>query len=169
MYRSRTYWTVLFSGATWEEFRSAKSPAAGFRENRWAAAQKIRPGDVLIFYLTGISRWIGTGEVSGKPYQSDDSAFSSGVFPCRVPVDVRYSFDPDLGLPVVEMLEDLDLFSGLKSANSWSWRFCSSPRSVTDHDGAAVVDALEHQARIRRVRPFNPKKLNRRRSYSLRA
>jgi len=41
---------------------------SGFRESRWATVQKIKPGDYLLCYLTGISRFIGALEVVSPPF-----------------------------------------------------------------------------------------------------
>jgi hypothetical protein len=43
----------------WNEFVAAGANVTGFRERRWKTVQKIKPGDILLCYLTGIGRWIG--------------------------------------------------------------------------------------------------------------
>jgi hypothetical protein len=55
----RSYWLDLFTGTTWDEFKAAGAKVSGFREYRWSTVQKIKLGDYLICYLTGISRFIG--------------------------------------------------------------------------------------------------------------
>jgi hypothetical protein len=52
----------LFTGTTWEEFLAAGGEVSGFRERRWKTVQQMKPGDYLLCYLTGISRWIGVLE-----------------------------------------------------------------------------------------------------------
>ena len=60
---ARSYWLDLFTGTTWEEFLAAGGEVSGFRERRWKTVQQMKPGDYLLCYLTGISRWIGVLEV----------------------------------------------------------------------------------------------------------
>ena len=55
----RNYWLDLFSGTTWREFLDAGAKVSGFREGRWKTLQQMKPGDYLLCYLTGVSRWIG--------------------------------------------------------------------------------------------------------------
>jgi predicted RNA-binding protein len=60
---ARKYWLDLFTGETWEEFLNNSAKVSGFRERRKKIAQTIDPGDYLICYMTGISRFIGVLEV----------------------------------------------------------------------------------------------------------
>jgi hypothetical protein len=65
----RSYWLDLFTGSTWQEFLDAGGGVSGFRERRWRTVQQIKPGDYLLCYLTGISRWIGLLEVTSAPFE----------------------------------------------------------------------------------------------------
>jgi hypothetical protein len=60
--QSRDYWLDLFTGTTWQEFLDAGAGVSGFRERRWKTVQRIKPGDYLLCYLTGVSRFIGVLE-----------------------------------------------------------------------------------------------------------
>jgi len=59
--RTPKYWLDLFTGTTWKEFREAGASVSGFRASRWKTVQKIQPGDMLLCYLTGVSRADRTG------------------------------------------------------------------------------------------------------------
>ena len=65
---ARNYWLDLFTGTTWQEFLDAGASVSGFRERRWTTVQRIKPGDYLLCYLTGVSRFIGVLEVTSDPY-----------------------------------------------------------------------------------------------------
>ena len=62
-----TYWLDLFTGKTWKEFLNAGATVSGFRESRWATVKRIKSGDYLLCYLTGVSRFIGVLEVTSEP------------------------------------------------------------------------------------------------------
>lgn len=64
---ARNYWLDLFSLETWREFRDHGSNVAGFREGSWSFVRRMSPGDYLLCYLTGASKWIGALEVVGDP------------------------------------------------------------------------------------------------------
>ena len=82
----RNYWLDLFTGATWNEFKSAGAKVSGFRESRWNTVQKIKPGDYLLCYLTGVSRFIGILEVNDAPYRDRTPIWKDEDFPCRLKV-----------------------------------------------------------------------------------
>ena len=63
------YWLDLFTGVTWKEFLGAGGDVSGFRESRWSAVQKIKPGDYLLCYLTGVSRFIAVLEAASRALQ----------------------------------------------------------------------------------------------------
>lgn len=67
---SRTYWLDLFTWTTWKEFLDAGGMVSGFRESRWKTVQKMKPGDYLLSYLTGISRFIGILEVTSPAFRA---------------------------------------------------------------------------------------------------
>src|SRR5260221_13417458 len=112
------YWLTLFKSETWAEFLSQEHPVAGFTERRRATVETIKEGDLLLCYLTGESRWVGVAEVTGKPFFDDQTRlWDSGLFPARVPVDVRTSLAPENGVPILDMRDRLDLFQNLSNPN----------------------------------------------------
>lgn len=103
---ARNYWLDLFTGKTWEEFLAAGGTVSGFRETRCPTVFRMKPGDYLLCYMTGISRWIGIFEVVGDPFKSTDSIWKDEVFPCRVPVRVVSALKPETSVPVLDMATD---------------------------------------------------------------
>src|SRR5437588_10984833 len=120
---TRSYWLDLFSWSTWQQFFDAGAEVSGFRENRWKTVQQMKPGDHLLCYLTGVSRWIGVLEVTGSPFKSIDPIWKDEVFPCRVPVKVLVALKPETAVPVLDLRDRLSVFQGLKNPNLWSGAF----------------------------------------------
>jgi hypothetical protein len=118
-----SYWLDLFTFETWKEFLGAGGNVSGFRENRWKVVQKIKPGDILLCYLTGVSRWIGTLEVTGPGFKDSAPIWKAADFPARVPVRVIAKLEPLHGLPVAEMKDKLSIFHNLKSPHAWTGHF----------------------------------------------
>lgn len=59
------YWLDLFTGTTWEEFRKAGENVSGFRERHKKILNRLKKGDILLCYVTGIMHWVGVLEVIG--------------------------------------------------------------------------------------------------------
>jgi len=140
---ARTFWLDLFTVETWKEFLDHGGDVSGFRESRWPLVQKMKPGDYLLCYLTGVSRWVGLLEVVGEPFFDEAPIWSSQVYPSRVPVRVQVALASVQGVPVLEMRGELTVFRDLDNPNKWSGPFRGSPRKWRVPDGEAVVQALQ--------------------------
>jgi predicted RNA-binding protein len=81
-----SYWTTVFTLKTWEEFLKAGGKVSGHPERKWNAVQKIKPGDYLLAYLKGASRFIGILEVVSPPYRENSRIWEADIYPCRVKV-----------------------------------------------------------------------------------
>ena len=53
---------------------------SGFRKTRWPSVQRLKVGDYLLAYLTGVSRFIGVLEVTSAAYQDDAPIWSLDAF-----------------------------------------------------------------------------------------
>jgi len=159
---ARTYWLDLFSGQTWDEFLRAGATVSGFSERRWKTVQQIRPGDYLLCYLTGISRWIGALEVISEPYRDETPIWKDAVFPCRVKVKIVVALTPETAIPITDLRDHLSIFQRLSSPTAWSGHVRMSPARWETSDGEAVIAALLEAKSNPVTRPFDPARLERR-------
>jgi hypothetical protein len=119
----------------------------------------MKPGDILLCYLTGVSRWIGLLEVTGPAFKDNTLIWSVNNFPARVPVRILSKLDPLEAVPVIEMRDKLSIFQNLKSPHAWTGRFRGSPYKWTQADGEAVVAAIREAEAHPIQRPFDRSKL----------
>lgn len=159
---NRQYWLDLFTGATWQEFLDAGGEISGFRERRWKIVQHIKPGDYLLCYLTGVSRWIGVLEVVSSPFKDTNPIWEDEAFPCRVRVRRVVALTPETAVPVLDLQEHLTIFQHLKSPLAWTGHFRGSPTKWKPADGEIVVQALLDAQQNPVVRPVSATKLARR-------
>ncbi len=159
---TRNYWFDLYSGTTWEEFLTAGAEVTGFRERRRKTVQQIKPGDYLLCYLTGVSRWIGMLEVVEAPYKDQTPIWKDEDFPCRVKVKVVAALTPETAVPVLQLKDQMSIFKSLKNPNAWTGHFRGSPAKWKPLDGKMVVDAILEAQKNPVVREVNPAKLARR-------
>jgi hypothetical protein len=159
---TRNYWLDLFTWSTWQEFLDAGAQISGFREGRWGMVQQIRPGDYLICYLTGISRWIGVLEVVSGPFKDDTLIWKDEVFPCRVRVKLLVDLTPETAAPIAELRDQLSIFENVSSPISWTGHLRGSPTKWKASDGEVVVKAVQEAQRNPVFRPVERRKLERR-------
>jgi hypothetical protein len=139
---ARTYWLDLFSVETWQEFLDHGADVSGFNERRWPAVQRMKAGDYLLCYLTGVSRWVGILEVVGKPFQSSEPIWKGQTYPSRIPVQTLVALKPEHGVPVLNMRDQLTVFRNLDNPNRWSGPFRGTPTRWKAEDGEVVLRAV---------------------------
>lgn len=159
---ARAYWLNLYTGATWDEFLAAGGKVTGFRDARWRTVQQIKPGDYLLCYLTGVSRWIGVLEVVSEPFKDSTPIWKAEDFPCRVPVEPLVTLTPETAVPVLTLRDQLSAFQGLSNPNAWTGHFRGSPTRWKTADGEAVLAAVRDAKERPVIRPVDPGKLARR-------
>ncbi|UCC78439.1 MAG: EVE domain-containing protein [Candidatus Zixiibacteriota bacterium] len=124
------------------EFLKAGGKVSGFSENRWKTVQKVKPGDYLICYLTGVSRFIGVLEVISKPFKDTTKIWRDNLYPSRLKVQTVVALEFDNSIPVKKLKDKLSFFQNLKNPNAWTGRFRGSPSKWSKEDGLAVLNAL---------------------------
>ncbi len=159
---ARAYWLDLFTGTTWTEFLAAGSEVSGFRTSRRNSVRKIKVGDYLVCYLTGISRFIGILEVVSEPYTDPSPIWKDEPFPERVRVKPVVVLTPETGVPVMEILDRFTWAPDLKSTTAWTGHFRGSPVRMDPRDGDMVAKAVLQAKENPVGRPVDRAKLARR-------
>jgi predicted RNA-binding protein len=155
----RTYWLDLFTWTTWQEFLKAGGEVSGFRDRRWNTVRKIKPGDYLICYLTGIMRFIGVLEVISEPYKDATKIWSDEIFPCRLKVRIIAELSPESAVPVLSLKDQLTIFQHLRNPQAWTGHFRGSPNKFLHTDGEIIVKAILEAKKNPIKRPFDEAKL----------
>ena len=133
---------------------------SGFRKTRWPSVQRLKVGDYLLAYLTGVSRFIGVLEVTSAAYQDDAPIWSLDVFPCRVHVKVVEQLTPETAVPILDFRARLTIFQGLKNPNLWQGAVRGSLTKWNQQDGEAVVEAIRHAKQHPTQRPVDQQSLH---------
>lgn len=122
--------------------------------------QKIKSGDYLLGYMTGISRFIAVLEVLSEPFKDTSRIWKDEEFPCRLKVSVVSELTPETAVPVFELKDKLSFFQDMQKPHYWTGHFRSSPNRFELSDGEAIVAAIADAVQNPIAKPFDPKKLN---------
>jgi hypothetical protein len=159
------YWLDLFTGTTWGEFRNAGANVSGFREPKRRTAKGIKPGDILLCYLTGVMRWVGALEVAG-PTTDASSIWASDAFPVRFAVKPLIMLDPECGILMKQFEGRLDFYRGPEQRGGFKAFLRTSPNLFKrEGDGKVILDALRQAERNPVATPVDQRKLARKPSY----
>lgn len=156
------YWLNLYTWTTWQEFLKSGGTVTGFKERRWKTVQRIKPGDFFLCYLTGVSRFFAIQEVTGEPYMDNKRIWQEALFPCRVPVTVRFHLEPEFAVPVLSLQSELSYFRDMKTPHSWTGYFRGSPLEIHPEDARFIIGALESARDTPNMQPFDSRDLERR-------
>lgn len=153
------FYLDLFTPETWAAFRDHGGQVSGFRERYGRLArERIRPGDIFLCYLVGLSRWCGALEVASEAFRDDAPIFGDpDAYVIRFRVRQIVALDAERSPPIFEdaIWDCLSETKGIeKRARGWATRFRGSLRRIDDADGAVLLDVLRRQADARSIFPL---------------
>lgn len=156
------YWLSLFTGTTWKEFLDAGARVSGFRARMRKTATKIKSGDILLCYLTGVMRWVGALEVLG-PSTDTRRIWKDDDFPVRFDVRPLVTLQPEHGIPMSELKGKVLFYASEGDAPGYKAFLRQSPNLFRRAaDGELVLELLK-QAQAQPIsRPVDARKLARR-------
>lgn len=162
-----TYWLDLFTGTTWREFRDAGASVSGFSAKRRSVAERVKPGDVFLCYLTGVMRWVGALEVTGRS-NSTERIWKDQEFPIRFSVKPLIMLEPEHGVPMEELRGRVTFFASEKDKGKFKGIVRASPNPFQERRDAELIMSLLQAAQQSPVsRPVDPKKLARKPFYKV--
>lgn len=143
------YYTNLFTVETYKAFLSSDKTVSGFRESQRTMAKKLKRGDKLLGYLTGLSRWAGILEVVEGPFEDRTPIFYSDDDPfiVRFKVDAKIALPLDHAIPIQDprVFDQLSFTRG-KREQYWLGPLRRSLQHVSDEDGRLLEALLAAQA-----------------------
>jgi len=154
------YFIDLFSPETYEGFSKSGRDISGFRLRHKGMADRIKPGDTLVCYLTRLSRWFGLLEVLEGPFIDNKPIFlpENDPFVVRFRVQPRVWLNIENGLPIHDDL----VWNGLsftqkleKGAIGWTGKVRGSLVRLEDRDGKFLAELLEKQVRQGKLYPLD--------------
>lgn len=140
------YWHGLWTPFTWEYFLKAKEQHAGYRTMRSPTVKRMEPGDKILCYVAGASRWVGVLEVCGSSFVDNRTKVHGQMgFPLRIPVKVLVALHSNQGLYRDVMLPRKGTSGGhdkLSKNIKSSWRgwIQGSPREYPETKDGQVIE-----------------------------
>ena len=155
------YYLNLFSPETWTSFTERGANVTGFVTGmRNQAERTIKQGDIMLCYMTRLSRWCGAIRVVSDAY-TDSTPWSgvNEVYPVRFRVEPIVLLEPDYTIPLRdEALGDLTLMRPREGRQPAIDGFIRrSLREFPEDDGAMLLESVETQSTDARTHfPLSP-------------
>ena len=150
------YWIVVGSPENFEIARGRGFDMFGFKSTRRRESAEMRPGDKLIFYLTGVMKLGGVAEVTSEVFEDHAPVFKSEKkpgedYPFRAKTKADRILDKDQWLDVKELAPRLELTS--RRGEHWRLAFQGNLHKISDEDYETVsadVDAALRKVAVAR-------------------
>lgn len=153
------YYLNLFSPETWATCKAGGYTLSGFRTRQRTQALKLKPGDIFLCYLVGLSRWCGALRIVSTAYDDTTPVYSDpDPFTVRFKVEPLHALEPEQAIPVFldELWHKLSLTRDIpKGASGWAVGFRGSLRLIPSEDGAVVMAHLSAQAADNKPFPYD--------------
>lgn len=145
------YYTNIFSPETYQAFTHSNKTIAGFRIRQEVASKRLKPGDMLVCYITRLSRWCGLLEVVDGPFQDNTPIFLENDDPYIVRFHVRAKLwlplTATMPIHIDEIWQQLSFTkSHIKNTSSWTGILRNSLNKLHDKDGKLLVTMLLKQS-----------------------
>jgi hypothetical protein len=114
-------------------------------------AEKVRPGDRVVYYATGLMAFAGCFTVTSPFYESHEPLFTSKKDGEDYPY--RFSVQPDAVLPAGEFVPATTILSELEFAKKWpaaNWHlaFQGNVHSLNERDFATIETSVRAAAAL---------------------
>jgi len=147
-------WIVVGSPENFEIARERGFDMFGFKSTRRRESAEMKPGDRLIFYLTGVMRFGGVVNVASEVYEDHSPVFKSEKkaaeeYPFRVKTAPDRILNKERWLDVKEYATRLEMTR--RRGEHWRLAFQGNLHKISDEDYETIskdVDAARQKVAV---------------------
>lgn len=145
-----TYWIVVGSPENYEIARERGFDMFGFKSTRRRETADMKPGDKLVFYLTGVMKFGGIANVESEVFEDHTPVFKSEKkpgedYPFRVQTSPDTVLDRDQWLDVKEYATRLEMTR--KRGEHWRLAFQGNLHKISDDDYQTIARDIAEAAK----------------------
>jgi predicted RNA-binding protein len=123
----------------------------GFKERRRRQAESMRPGDEIVFYVTGVQEFGGIARVKSEMFEDREPVWPAGPkeepYPWRVDAEPVVVLTEEQFVPAVELVAELE-HTAKWPAEHWHLAFQGQLRTVSEHDAELLHARIEAAAGV---------------------
>ncbi|MFL5868431.1 MAG: EVE domain-containing protein [Thermoleophilaceae bacterium] len=137
-----------------ENFRATREHGfrvIGAKEGRRRMAEQIEPGDLIVFYVTGVQAFGGIVRVTGEMYEDRTKLWpgkpgKADSYPWRFETEPVVTLEEERFLPAEELAGELEHVRKWP-AEHWQLAFQGQLRTVSADDSRLLQDRIADEAR----------------------
>jgi predicted RNA-binding protein len=144
-------WIVVGSPENFEIARERGFDMFGFKSTRRRESAEMKPGDKLIFYLTGVMKFGGVADLTSEVYEDRTPVFKSEKkaaedYPFRAKTKADRILDRDQWLDVKEFATRLEMTR--RRGEYWRLAFQGNLHKISDEDYKEISDAVDAARKV---------------------
>ena len=145
---AQTNWMLVSSADNFERARAIDFTVLGMKSRHRKKAERVQPGDRVLYYATGVQAFAGTFTVTSPYFESTELLWQSKKAGETYPF--RFHVKPDVVLPSGVFLPVIELIPRLEWVKKWPaehWRlaFQGNVHVLPDNDFATIEAALREK------------------------
>jgi hypothetical protein len=149
-----TYWIIVGSIENFRKTAELGFTVQGMKSRYSKKAERMRPGDKLIWYVTGVKAFSGVATISSEYFESHDRIWQSGD-PKKAAEDYpfRVRIAPDVILPEEDFLPAEGVARQMAyvakwPAENWTLAFQGNVHEIGETDYRLIREAIEARAPV---------------------
>ncbi len=147
-----TYWIVVGSPENYTRSRELGYSQQGIKSRHRKKAERMRPGDKLVYYLTGIKAFGGVSTITSEFYESHVRIWASGDpkkaeedYPFRVKTEPDVVLSVEDAVPAEPIARQMTYVQKWPAAN-WTLAFQGNVHVIDKSDFELIRDAIAAKA-----------------------
>lgn len=143
-----TYWIIVGSPDNFARTRALGFSLQGVKSRHRKKAEKMKPGDKIVWYLTGVKAFGGIATITSRYFESHERIWQSGD-PKKDAEDYpfRVSIEPDVVLdegqwveaePIARLMQYVSKWP----ASNWTLAFQGNVHAIDADDFALIASAI---------------------------
>ena len=144
-----TYWMLVSSPENFERARSMDFSVLGMKRRHIRKAERVKPGDRVVYYTVGQQAFAGTFTVTSPYFESHEPLFQSKKDGEDYPY--RFEVHPDVVLPAGHFVPAVTLLPELEfvkkwPAEHWHLAFQGNVHTLSPEDFATIEREIRDQS-----------------------
>ena len=140
-----TNWLLVSSADNFETSRERGFDIAGMKSRHRKKAERVAPGDRILYYLTVVKSIGGAAQVTGTFFEEYEPVWESNkpgeVYPFRFPIQLVKARPKGEYLPMDEMVHSLE-YPKRWPPQHWTLAFQGNVHVLSDDDYDKIAGAL---------------------------
>ncbi len=146
--RTGNAWIIVSSLDNWHRTAARGFSVQGMKSRHRKKAERMAPGDTIVYYVTGLKAFAGTATITSTYYEDDEPIWVSGNakragedYPFRVHIEPAIILDESEFVPAEGIARQMT-YASKWPAEHWTLAFQGNVHEIPEEDFELIMTAL---------------------------